>query len=227
MTHGPLGRLSVMGRVTTMLDRVGSVTKRPPIWAVVSAGLVAFGNGRGRAAALRGGVGYGIAAVLANLVVKPVVHRRRPPDAADHARIGPITSSFPSGHAATDLAFVFGVAQEIPVLFAPLSAATFTAHWSLVRSRAHYVSDILVGGALGIGVALGMRVLWPTGADHGGDPGDSPSVDAARPDRLMTVVQGEQARLAVHVAPLEDHAGTPLQGGGNGAEGAPAAGDRP
>lgn len=183
-----------MGRATTVLDRVGSVTKRPPIWAVVAAGLVAFADGRGRAAALRGGVGYGVAAVVANLVVKPIVHRKRPPDAAEHARIGPITSSFPSGHAATDLAFVFGVSQEIPALFAPLSAATFAAHWSLVRTRAHYVSDILVGGAIGIGVAVGLRALWPrTPASSGQDPDE---------ERLTTVVDGEPVRLGVHVEPV-------------------------
>ena len=50
--------------------------------------------------------------------------------------MGPITSSLPSGHAATDLAFTLGVAQEIPALFPPLAFATSAAHWSLVVAGA-------------------------------------------------------------------------------------------
>src|SRR3712207_2356643 len=127
-----------MGRLITTLDRVGSIAKRPPIWAVVAGGLVGLGGRKGRNAALRGGVAYGVAAVLANVVIKPAVHRKRPAGSED-ARVGPLTSSFPSGHAATDLAFVFGVSQAVPALFPPLAACTLAAHWSLVRTRAHYV----------------------------------------------------------------------------------------
>ena len=38
---------------------------------------------------------------------------------------------------------------------------SLAVHWSLIRKRAHYPSDVLVGGALGIAVALGMWKLWP------------------------------------------------------------------
>ncbi len=192
-----------MGHLLTILDRVGSVTKRPPIWAVVGGALVARGGGRGRDAALRGGVAYGVAAVLANVVIKPVVGRRRPRGAEEHARVGPVTSSFPSGHAATDLAFVFAVSQRVPALFPPLAAATFTAHWSLVRSRAHHVSDILAGGALGIAVAVGVGLLWP------GDHSDPDPESANDDERLMTQVDGEDARLLVHIEPAEGVTGAP------------------
>ncbi len=149
-----------MGQLTTALDRVGGVAKRPPVWAVVATGLVATGGRRGRDAALRGGVAYGIAAFLANVVVKPVVHRRRP-RGSDQARIGPLTSSFPSGHAATDLAFVLGASQELPAVFLPLGLTTVAAHWSLVRSRGHYPSDVIAGGLLAFVVALSLWRLWP------------------------------------------------------------------
>ncbi len=88
-------------------------------------------------------------------------------------RFGPVTSSFPSGHAATDLAFNLGASQEIPLLFIPLSAATLAAHWSIVRSRGHYLSDVLAGGGLGIVVALAAWRLWPPGGD--GDEEDDTS----------------------------------------------------
>jgi undecaprenyl-diphosphatase len=191
-----------MGHVAAAIDRVGNVTKRPPIWAVVAAALVWRGGARGRDAAARGGVGYAVAAVLANLVVKPLVKRRRP-DGSEQARIGPLTSSFPSGHAATDLAFVFGVSQAVPAMFVPLSAATLTAHWSLVRTRAHHLSDVLAGGALGIAVAAGVRAAWPR--RHLPDAGPAPSSSPDRPHGpFTTVVEGEEARLLVHVEPIHE-----------------------
>ena len=197
-----------MGRVTTTLDKVGAITKRPPIWAVVAAGLLATGGRRGRDAALRGGVAYGAAAVLANLVIKPAVRRTRPPG-SKQARIGPITSSFPSGHAATDLAFVFGVSQGVPALFPPLAACTVAAHWSLIRTRAHYVTDILAGGALGIAVAVVVGLLWPKD-----DPDPARSVNAGDgkevdEERLTTRIDGEEAQLLVHIERLEQDEETP------------------
>ena len=193
----------MMRRLTTTLDRVGAIAKRPPIWAVVAAGLVGVGGRRGRDAALRGGVSYGIAAVVANVVIKPAVHRKRPPGSED-ARIGPLTSSFPSGHAATDLAFVFGVSQSVPALFPPLAACTLAAHWSLVRTRAHYVSDILAGGALGIAVAVAVGALWPRREE---EPPASVNAGAGKEvdeEGIMTRIEGEEARLLVHIERLDE-----------------------
>ena len=166
-------------RGSTWFGRLGDVVQQPPVWAGVAA-LLAIASPRGRRAALRGGVCYGTAAVVANLIVKPLVGRGRPPGAAA-GRAGPITSSFPSGHAATDLAFALGAAQELPLLFLPLSAFTLAAHWSLVRSRGHYPSDVLVGGALGVLVAAGVWFLWPPRA-RDGDP-ERPSVTEPRQSR--------------------------------------------
>jgi len=96
-------------RGSTGFGRLGDVVQQPPLWVGLAAVLAATGD-RGRRAALRGGACYGAAAVVANLVVKPVVHRSRPPGAGK-GRPGPVTSSFPSGHAATDLAFALAVGQ--------------------------------------------------------------------------------------------------------------------
>ncbi|MDQ3569452.1 MAG: phosphatase PAP2 family protein [Actinomycetota bacterium] len=118
-----------------------------------------MGGPRGRRAALRGSVCYG-AAALAQILIKPLVRRSRP-TGSGWLRVGPVTTSFPSGHAASDLAFNIGASQELPLLFLPLSAATLAAHWSIVRSRGHYMSDVLAGGALAIVVALAAWRLWP------------------------------------------------------------------
>jgi undecaprenyl-diphosphatase len=152
---------------------------------------------------MRGGVAYAVAAVVANLVMKPLVHRRRPAG-SDRARIGPVTSSFPSGHAATDLAFVFGVSQRVPLLLPPLAACTVAAHWSLVRTRAHHLTDILAGGTVGIAVALAVGAMWP---DDGGDRPRSVNGDVRKEsddERLTTRIGDEEVRLLVHIEPIDD-----------------------
>lgn len=159
---------------STFFGRAGDVIRRPPMWAVIAAGLSATGE-RGRRAALRGSVCY-LSAAAAHLPIKALVGRRHPPGSARH-QLGPFTSSFPSGHAASDLAFVFGAAQELPVAFVPLSACTLAVHWSLVRKRAHYPSDVLAGGALGIAVAVTVWKLWPPRRSVGDETSPNPSGD--------------------------------------------------
>ncbi|MCA1692161.1 MAG: phosphatase PAP2 family protein [Acidimicrobiales bacterium] len=167
---------------TTPFGRMGDVTQQPPFW-VGAAGALALGGGaRGRRAALRGSVAYGATAIVANLILKPIIRRGRPPGSG-RGRTGPITSSAPSGHAATDLAFTLGVAQEIPMAFFPLAVATSAAHWSVVRSRGHYPSDVFLGGVVGIAVAMAMWKLWP--------PGGPPEEEAE--DRKAEEVPGGQA----------------------------------
>ena len=147
----------------TRLARAARILEQPPLWGAVATALAVKGGTKSRQAVLRGGVCYLIAAFIANIVIKLLTYRRRPQGAGE-GRITPYTSSFPSGHTASDSAFVFGVAQELPLLAIPLAAAATAAHWSLIRSDKHHVSDVLAGGALGLGVAYIMRKLWPPDA---------------------------------------------------------------
>jgi hypothetical protein len=71
--------------------------------------------------------------------------------------------------------------------------------WALMRSRAHHVSDILAGGSLGIGVAVAVGGRWPNSDDPDGD-GNPKEADG---ERLMTRIDGEEARLLVHIEPVE------------------------
>ncbi|MDQ3932322.1 MAG: phosphatase PAP2 family protein [Actinomycetota bacterium] len=150
----------MVGELVSGLDKLGHYTQQPQTWGGIAVVLAVGGGGRGRRAALRGSASYGLAAVIANFLVKPLIRRRRP-SGAGKGKLGPMTSSFPSGHAAADLAFTFGAAQEIPALLVPLVAATLPAHWSLVRSNGHHTTDVLVGGAVGLAVAWGMWKVWP------------------------------------------------------------------
>lgn len=141
---------------SSLFGRFGDITKRPPMWAVF-AGALAVTGPKGRRAAFRGGVSY-VAGAVAHLPVKWLVDRGRPPGA--HRLT--MTSSFPSGHCASELAFSIGAAQEVPWLIVPLYAATLAAEWSMVRSQAHYPSDIFAGAAVGIVVAVVAQRVWPS-----------------------------------------------------------------
>jgi undecaprenyl-diphosphatase len=149
-----------MSKVASVLDVTGKVAKQPPFWVGAAAALAVVGQGRNRPAAGRALAGYASAGVVANLVLKPIFRRDRPEGAG--GRFGPLTSSFPSGHAACDTAFAVIAAREIPSLTVPMLALTTASHWSLWRARQHYVTDILAGDAVGVALALATRRLWPT-----------------------------------------------------------------
>jgi membrane-associated phospholipid phosphatase len=151
---------------STWFGRLGDIAQQPPVCLGLAALLAVGGGPRGRRAACRGGACYAASAVVANLLIKPFVRRSRPPRAG-RGRPGPITSSFPSGHAATDLALILAASQEIPALFLVLAPATTAAHWSLVRSRGHYPSDVLVGGLVGVAVVLLAWKVLPPGPRTG------------------------------------------------------------
>jgi hypothetical protein len=125
-----------------------------------------FGGARGRRAAWRGLVSYAASGVAANMLVKPLVRRSRPPEAG--GRTGPVTSSFPSGHSATEVAFALGAAQEMPSLLIPLLAATVAGKISIIRTRGHYVGDVVAGTVAGIAVSGALWRLWTPGPWAGG-----------------------------------------------------------
>jgi len=107
------------------LSRVGDVCSQPLVWAAFAAVLSLTGP-RGRRAALRG-VTCSACASLIHLPIKRAFGRPRPRGARLIGGIGPLTSSFRSGHTASDLSFMLGASQELPLLLAPLSVATLSS----------------------------------------------------------------------------------------------------
>lgn len=133
------------------------------LWGV-SAGLLAVRSGPTRRGAVRGILAVAGASALANGVLKPLFPRTRPgTDMTPLVRrllSPPRSSSFPSGHSASAVAFVTGVALESPgaaALLAPLAAAVC---YSRVHTGVHWPSDVVAGAALGAGVALSTRRWW-------------------------------------------------------------------
>ena len=143
-----VGRGSRRGRSAP--SRAGDRLRSPKVWGAFALALSLTGP-RGRRAVLRGASCSAVSSLI-HLPIKRAVGRRRPRGARLMHLGGPVTTSFPSGHTAIDLSFLFGASQELPVLAVPLTAATLGSHWSLIRSRKHYPSDIVGGGAIALTV---------------------------------------------------------------------------
>jgi len=71
----------------------------------------------------------------------------------------PHDASFPSGHAATSFAAATILTFAFPRLSAPLFVLAAAVAFSRVYDGVHYPLDILGGAALGIFVALALRLL--------------------------------------------------------------------
>ena len=105
-----------------------------------------------------------IAGAASNVLAKNLAHRARPAgEVAPARRPGrkPVTTSFPSGHAASAAAFATGVGLELPALAAPLGGLAAAVGLARVVNGVHFPSDI--AGGFAVGVSVGMLTLrwWP------------------------------------------------------------------
>jgi membrane-associated phospholipid phosphatase len=131
------------------------------LWVGIAATL-ATRPGPTRRAARDGVVAVAMASATSHLIGK-WLPRRRPPavhlaayQALAHK---PTSSSFPSAHAATAVAFTTAIACESPVvglLVAPVALAV--AH-SRLRTRAHWPSDVVAGALWGFALGVATRRL--------------------------------------------------------------------
>lgn len=153
---------AVAGTETPRLDvamrRLSGAADHSKIWFGTAALLALAGGSRGRRAARRGVASLALASGFANLVAKPLTTRRRPDReelevlARRHVPM-PRTSSFPSGHSASAVAFATGVGQVLPALSAPLRAVAALVGYSRVHTGVHYPADVLVGAFIGASAA--------------------------------------------------------------------------
>ena len=135
------------------------------LWHATAAVLARFGGRMGKRAAIRGSGSIAVTSAIVNLAVKPLVRRPRPSlrnvPAARRLAAQPLTTSFPSGHAASAFAFTAGVGTELPALALPVGLTAGAVAYSRVYTGVHYPSDVTAGAMLGLAVGLGSRLVWP------------------------------------------------------------------
>jgi undecaprenyl-diphosphatase len=162
-------------RIDVWVERIRGPQLDPVFYGLSSAadhGLLWLLIGSSRAArrgdpaiALRMGATLGIESLLTNGPIKAMFRRVRPE--TDHPPEGPLpygmhrplTSSFPSGHAASAFtaATLLAGGPATPLWFA-LAAAVAS---SRVYTRMHHTSDIVAGAALGIVLGTVARRVLP------------------------------------------------------------------
>lgn len=154
----------ILDRVMPALSIAATYSR---LWAAIALVLAVFGGRRGRRAAVEGMVTIGVTSLLANMVLKNLLPRRRPTDHVPEARRleQPSSSSFPSGHSASAAAFSGIVPRTYPKLWIPLNALAEGVGFSRIYTGVHYPSDVLAGWMLGKAVAYVMskvfaRVPW-------------------------------------------------------------------
>src|SRR6185436_5801784 len=144
----------------TAMKALSGAANHSKLWFALAL-LLALRKGTTRKAAVRGVLAIAATSPLANAVLKPLLPRRRPAaselPAYQTIANPPRSSSFPSGHSASAAA----LAMESPrtaLAVVPLAAAVA---YSRVHVGVHWTSDVVVGAALGTGVALATERWWP------------------------------------------------------------------
>ncbi|MFR9794302.1 bifunctional phosphatase PAP2/diacylglycerol kinase family protein [Streptomyces sp. MS06] len=151
-----------------VLPRLSRSANHGVLWFAAAAGIAASRSPRARRAAVRGLASLGAASLAVNTIGKRSVRRERPGldpvPLMRRLKRQPITTSFPSGHAASAAAFAAGVALESPGWGAVVAPVALSVGASRVYTGVHFPSDVLAGAALGAGAAFAVRRLVPTRA---------------------------------------------------------------
>jgi undecaprenyl-diphosphatase len=145
-----------------LLIAVTSAARGGGLWWAVCAGL-ASRPGRARRTAAEGAVAVAAALAGAHVLKRVLPPRRRPPTGADLARQElpehPTSSSMPSAHAASGAAFVVVVMSERCAWGFALLPVALAVGYGRVRTKVHWLSDVLAGAAVGLVAGAAVRTL--------------------------------------------------------------------
>ncbi|MFJ6455365.1 bifunctional phosphatase PAP2/diacylglycerol kinase family protein [Paenarthrobacter sp. NPDC091669] len=174
--------------------RLSSAATKGKLWFGI-AGIMSAFPGKPRRAALHGVLALGVASGVTNVIFKRVLPRRRPlPEHLPLFRFvnpQPTSSSMPSGHSASAVAFAVGAGMVSPALGTVLAPLAAGVAYSRVHTGAHWPSDVVFGSALGAGAALLTRRWWPA----------KPAEPTPRrtPAEAPAIADGEGLSIAVNV----------------------------
>lgn len=179
-----------------VLPRLSRAANHSKLWIAIAVVFAAVGRAKGRRAASRGLRAVALTSAIVNGPIKLVANRHRPtgeliPAARRLARV-PTSSSFPSGHTASAVAFATAVGIEVPRAAAPLGALAAAVGVSRVYTGVHYPLDVAAGAALGATAAI----LTRTAAEHATPEPVGERIAAAR-----TIEVGRGAGLTILVNP--------------------------
>lgn len=152
------------GNHDVFFRRLSAAANNGKLWMGAAAVMAAF-PGRPRRAALHGLIAQAVASGVTNVVFKTLLPRRRPlPEHLPVFRFvhpQPTSSSMPSGHSASAVAFAVGAGLVKPALGAALAPAAAGVAYSRVHTGAHWPSDVVFGSAIGAAAAMATRRWWP------------------------------------------------------------------
>lgn len=151
-----------------VLPRLSRSADHGLLWAGLAAGMWAVGGARSRRAAVRGMASLALASATVNTLGKRAVRRPRPAlgsvPVIRHLARRPVTTSFPSGHAASAAAFAAGAALESRRWGTALIPVAASVAFSRIYTGVHYPGDVLAGAVLGMGAAYAVRGVVPSRA---------------------------------------------------------------
>ena len=145
-------------RLDVAFRRLSTAADHSRLWFGIAAAMSLLGGTRGCRAASEGLIAIGAASATVNLGIKPLARRRRPAR-AEPAPFGnryvpmPESTSFPSGHAASAVAFAYAVSRDLPRLAVPSGLLAGAVAQSRVHTGVHYPSDVVIGAILGSSTA--------------------------------------------------------------------------
>lgn len=152
------------GNHDTFFRRLSASANHGKLWMGAAAVMALF-PGRPRRAALHGLIAQAVASAVTNAGFKTLLPRTRPlPEHLPVFRFvhpQPTSSSMPSGHSASAIAFALGAGLVKPAFGAALAPAALGVAYSRVHTGAHWPSDVFFGSAIGAGAALVTRKWWP------------------------------------------------------------------
>jgi undecaprenyl-diphosphatase len=157
-------------------------------WAFAGIWLASLDGRRGRRAAIASTAAAALSTYIAQRMLKPIFRRNRPWFTREAAKVvGGKTPdhSFPSGHTAASFAAATALSMAYPRARPLLYLSAAAVGLSRIHLGHHFLSDVIAGGAIGVGVG------WISGE----------AIDVRRqPGRLQTSSSPNGGRLRRAIA---------------------------
>ena len=207
---------AIAGTKSPLLDatmpRLTRAADRSVLWIAIAGLMALSGRARARLGAARGLVSIAITSLIANQVSKRIHRRPRPSitqvPAQRLAHRIPESTSFPSGHSASAMAFAAGASAEWPALSVPLRTLAGLVGFSRVATGASRVRNL--GARARINALARQQSGWN---------GEKLTVMEALRLEPQTLAKSERLWNTPVAAPHDGDAAFRLWGGGSGSGG--------